>query len=146
MGFKMRVHTTRTTVVQPQPFRRTIEQVHLFCFVFSTAHCPPYFVNMMYFFREKNANIRNMVSQPCPSTFREHTEYGVSTVSIYCFLPFLRDVFLWFCTSTHCLTCTFQEWPVFTDSYAVDCNKTVRAEVVFLGRTHKPHPPSTRPA
>ena len=68
MGFKTRVHTTRTTVVQPQPFRRTIEQVHRFCFVFSTAHCPPYFVNMMYFFREKKC---------------EHTEYGVSALSIY---------------------------------------------------------------
>ena len=60
---------------QTQPCRHTIEQVHR---VFSTAHFPPYFVNMTQFFRPKF----------------EHTEYDVSTLFIYYVIRFAHDVFL----------------------------------------------------
>ena len=55
------------------------------------AHFPPYFVN-----------IRNIVSQRCPYTTID-TEYFVSTLSIYHYVHFVCDVFLGYCTSTHCL-------------------------------------------
>ncbi len=45
------------------------------------------------------------------------------------------------CVYIDLLSMSFQEWTVFTDSYAVDYNTAVRAEVVAkLVRVSRTHP------